>query len=67
MILTTELFVVLCLEGVPNPFPRKPCGIRAARKLRVVRRNERWADKVISDFHSSHCLDLQEGTQHLFD
>ena len=26
---------------------RKPCGIRAARKLRVVRRNERWADKVI--------------------
>ena len=25
----------------------KPCGIRAARKLRVVRRQERWADKVI--------------------
>ena len=28
----------------------KPCGIRAARKLRVVRRQERWADKVIVVF-----------------
>ena len=30
----------------------KPCGIRAARKLRVVRRQERWADKVIPNYLS---------------
>ncbi|KAK8798241.1 hypothetical protein WA538_006049 [Blastocystis sp. DL] len=30
----------------------KPCGIRAARKLRVVRRNERWADKHYKKGHN---------------
>ncbi|KNB42810.1 40S ribosomal protein S23 [Blastocystis sp. subtype 4] len=30
----------------------KPCGIRAARKLRVVRRNERWADKTYKKGHN---------------
>lgn len=44
----------------------KPCGIRAARKLRVVRRQERWADKVFSSSKASECLEVQEGTQHLF-
>lgn len=38
-----------CLvEPISNIENSKPCGIRAARKLRVVRRQERWADKVIS-------------------
>ncbi|KAM7457462.1 hypothetical protein BLSTO_01780 [Blastocystis sp. subtype 1] len=30
----------------------KPCGIRAARKLRVVRRQERWADKKYKKGHN---------------
>ena len=46
---------------------RKPCGIRAARKLRVVRRNERWADKVIGKGEELIQIALQEGTQHFFD
>ena len=41
-----ELQTELCLGTVSHISFRKPCGIRAARKLRVVRRNERWADKV---------------------
>ena len=45
---------------------RKPCGIRAARKLRVVRRNERWADKVSCLLDCFNFLGLQEGTQHFF-
>lgn len=30
----------------------KPSGVRAGRKLRVHRRNERWADKQWSKAHS---------------
>ena len=44
----------------------KPCGIRAARKLRVVRRQERWADKVCSIFVVADGVEVQEGPQHFF-
>ena len=45
-----------CLvEPISNIENSKPCGIRAARKLRVVRRQERWADKVISSGTSKLC------------
>ena len=40
----------------------KPCGIRAARKLRVVRRQERWADKVLVVLFVFSCLEVQEGS-----
>ena len=43
---------VLCLYIVLTLGNSKPCGIRAARKLRVVRRQERWADKVIPNYLS---------------
>ena len=43
----------------------KPCGIRAARKLRVVRRQERWADKVIAFQSPFYFIEVQEGSQHL--
>ena len=44
----------------------KPCGIRAARKLRVVRRQERWADKVLAFSSVFYCVEVQEGSQYLF-
>ena len=40
----------------------KPCGIRAARKLRVVRRQERWADKVLVVLFVFSCIEVQEGS-----
>ena len=40
----------------------KPCGIRAARELRVVRRQERWADKVLVVLFVFSCLEVQEGS-----
>ena len=40
----------------------KPCGIRAARKLRVVRRQERWADKVLVVLFVFSCVEVQEGS-----
>ena len=56
-----------CLvEPISNINNSKPCGIRAARKLRVVRRQERWADKVIRCRGESDGVEVQEGTQHLF-
>ena len=40
----------------------KPCGIRAARKLRVVRRQATWADKVLVVLFVFSCLEVQEGS-----
>lgn len=56
-----------CLvEPISNIENSKPCGIRAARKLRVVRRQERWADKVFCGSEVCDGVEVQEGTQHLF-
>ena len=68
----TKRAVVGCLliafaEGViSNCEFSKPCGIRAARKLRVVRRQERWADKVCARLAPFHGIEVQEGSQHFF-
>ena len=56
---------VLCIfiqEWFSNNLNSKPCGIRAARKLRVVRRQERWADKVLVVLFVFSCLEVQEGS-----
>ena len=59
-------FVILYDRVLTQRF-RKPCGIRAARKLRVVRRQERWADKVCSIFVVADGIEVQEGPQYFFD
>ena len=65
-----NLFIVSFIDFHKNSIltfvNSKPCGIRAARKLRVVRRQERWADKVIALFSLFYFVEVQEGSQHLF-
>ena len=53
--------------AISNADFSKPCGIRAARKLRVVRRQERWADKVCFIYEGIDAVEVQEGPQHFFD
>ena len=63
-----DRLLIMFVGGVSsNADFSKPCGIRAARKLRVVRRQERWADKVFSDSAVANGIEVQEGPQHFFD
>ena len=62
LIYSFHFHVILLINLILIYLNSKPCGIRAARKLRVVRRQERWADKVLVVLFVFSCIEVQEGS-----